>query len=87
MRTHAAGLTVTLPRGRIEVMTAAAASEVLCAPVAAEPARFVGYAVSGCDLAAQEARLGAAGVAYVRGPWGVVVPAAEAMGTAIVFVR
>ncbi|WP_293865891.1 VOC family protein [uncultured Alsobacter sp.] len=84
---NSAGVAVPLPRGRIEVMTGAAASWVLGAPVGEEPPRFVGFSVAGTDVAAMESRLAAARIPCRPGPWGLVVPAEAAMGTALVFAR
>ena len=84
---NSAGVAVPLPRGRIEVLTGAAAGWVLGDPVPDEPARFVGFTVAGTDPAAQEARLATAGIPCLRGAWGIVVPASAAMGTAVVFAR
>lgn len=82
---NSAGIAVPLPRGRIEVMTGAAAGWVLGGPIVEEPARFVGFSVMGTDVGAMQRRLSAAGVACLSGPWGLVVPAAAASGTALVF--
>lgn len=84
---NSAGVAVPLPRGRIEVLTGAAAGWVLAGPVPDQPGRFVGFTVSGTDAAAQAARLAAAGIPGVQGPCGLVVPASAAMGTAVVFIR
>ena len=84
---NSAGVAVPLPRGRIEVLAGAAAAWVLGERIADEPSRFVGMTVTGTDIDAQQARLETAGIACRLGPWGLVVPQAAALGTAVVFLR
>jgi hypothetical protein len=78
---------VPLPRGRIEVLAGVAASWVLGEGIADAPTRFVGLTVTGTDVQAQQARLEAAGIACIHGPWGLVVPQAAGLGTAVVFLH
>jgi len=82
---NSAGIAVPLPRGRVEVLSGAAATWVTGSALEEDPTRFIGFAVTGCDPARQRQRLSAAGIACHPGPWGLVVPAAAARGTAVLF--
>ncbi|MCP8938190.1 VOC family protein [Alsobacter sp. SYSU M60028] len=82
---NSSGIVVPTPRGAIEVMTGPALAFHLGLGVPETPTRFIGFRVGVADLAAQEARLAAAGIPFDRRPEGLVVGPGAAFGAAIVF--
>jgi catechol 2,3-dioxygenase-like lactoylglutathione lyase family enzyme len=84
--TPEAGLRLPLPRGRLEVMTPAAAAALLGHDAKAqERPHFAGFAVTVPDLGQVEARLSAHGTVHRRDGARLIVSASAALGCAIVF--
>lgn len=83
--TPEAGLRLPLPRGRLEVVTPAAAAALLGHDAKGQRPHFAGFAVTVPDLGQVEARLGAHGIAHRRDGARLIVPARAALGCAIVF--
>lgn len=79
------GLSILLPRGRIDVVTPQAAQPLSGTLASATGAHFAGFAVAVPDLDAVERRLVAEGIEHVREASRIVVPAQEVHGCAIVF--
>ncbi|MDJ1156851.1 VOC family protein [Chelatococcus sp. SYSU_G07232] len=85
MRATSLGVTIGLPRGRIEVLTPAAAAEIYgFAETSAEP-RLIGFAVAVPDLREQARRLGESGIAFLDRGGRLTVPSGRAFGAAITF--
>lgn len=83
--TPEAGLRLPLPRGRLEVLTPAAAAAMLGAESLPDRAGFAGFAVTVPELEPIRSRLTECGVAYDGDGARIVVPAQAAFGCAIVF--
>ncbi len=86
-RANSLGLSFPLPRGRLDVLTPAAAAAVTGDPAWAmlKQPRFVGFSVAVADMAAVAARLGAEKVPFLRIGPRVAVPAKAAFGVTILF--
>lgn len=80
------GLSIPLPRGRIDVLTPQAA-QALSGEVAGagQPARFAGLAVTVADLEVVERRLAAEEIEHIRQIGRIIVPAHAVHGCAVVF--
>jgi catechol 2,3-dioxygenase-like lactoylglutathione lyase family enzyme len=86
-RSSSLGLSFQLPRGRLDVLTPAASAALIGEPSLAglrEP-RFTGFGVTVPDLDRMAALLDAQGIPALRCGPRLVVPAAVAFGTAILF--
>lgn len=78
---------VDLPRGRIDVLDAEAASAIYQTPPDPTPARFLGFCVSVPALEPVAERLHEAGIAFAQGEERIVVPPEAALGCVIAFER
>ncbi|HEV2509644.1 VOC family protein [Bosea sp. (in: a-proteobacteria)] len=83
--TPEAGLQLTLPRGRLEVLTPQAAAARLDGESRQEQARFAGFAVAVPELEPIRSRLVERGVAHRMDGARIIVPAQAAFGCAIQF--
>jgi hypothetical protein len=87
LQSTSSGVTVTTPRGDIQVMAPAAFRDHfgIAAPDVAAGARIAALRLLSSDLAATEASLASGGFAPVRHMGRLVVPPAQALGAALVF--
>jgi len=85
--TAEAGLRLPLPRGRLEVLTPAAAAAMLKGASGQRQAHFAGFAVTVPDLEPVRQRLAERDIAHSREGARLVVPASAAFGCAIIFER
>jgi catechol 2,3-dioxygenase-like lactoylglutathione lyase family enzyme len=76
---------VDLPRGRIDVLDAEAASAIYQTPPDPTPARFLGFCVTVAALEPVAERLREAGIAFAQGEERLVVPPDSAFGCVIAF--
>jgi catechol 2,3-dioxygenase-like lactoylglutathione lyase family enzyme len=86
-RSSSLGLSFSLPRGRLDVLTPQACAALIGDPSLAalrEP-RFTGFCVTVRDLGRTAARLQAQGIPALRVGPRIVVPASAAFGTAMLF--
>lgn len=86
VRAGSGALGIATARGRLAVLTPSAFAARFGAPPAgpAEP-HFAAFRIAGVDIAAQAARLSAAGIPHRAAGGAVQVPAAAALGVAIEF--
>jgi catechol 2,3-dioxygenase-like lactoylglutathione lyase family enzyme len=87
LQSTSAGITVTTPRGDIQVVTPAAFADYfgVAAPNVAAGARLAALRLVSSDMAATEQALSAGGVSAVRRMNRLVVPQDQALGAALVF--
>ncbi|AMJ60121.1 hypothetical protein AXW83_07240 [Bosea sp. PAMC 26642] len=76
---------VDLPRGRVDVLDAEAASAIYQTSPEPTPARFLGFCVTVPALEPVAERLRAAGVPFAQGEERLIVPAEAALGCVIAF--
>lgn len=76
---------VDLPRGRIDVLDAEAASAIYQTPPDPTPARFLGFCVTVAALEPVAERLRDAGIPFAQGEERLVVPPEAALGCVIAF--
>lgn len=80
-----AGLTIQTPRGQIEVLTAPAIASLYGEEVSDDPAQLIGFRIAVPDLEAIAERLAEEEIGFHEWRGRLVVPAAEAFGTMLVF--
>lgn len=80
-----AGLTITTPRGQIEVLTQAAIAFLYGVEISDEPAGLVGYRIAVSDLEAVAERLAEEEIPFHERMGRLVVSPADAFGTMLVF--
>jgi hypothetical protein len=82
-----AGITVTTPRGEIQVMAPRAYADHfgIAAPDVAEGGRLAALRLVSSDLTATDASLSAGGLSPIRHMGRLVVPSDQALGAALVF--
>lgn len=80
-----AGLTIQTPRGQIEVLTAPAVASLYGEQISDDPAHLVGFRIAVPDLEAIAERLAEEDIGFHEWRGRLVVPAAEAFGTMLVF--
>ncbi len=87
LKSNSMGITASLPRGRIDILTPQAAAALLGSSplLTVRDTRFVGLVVAVDDIAALKNHLSGQGVRFVEIAGRVVVPASSMLGTAIAF--
>ena len=87
LKSNSMGITASLPRGRIDILTPQAAAAMLGASplLTVRDTRFVGLVVAVDDTAALKNHLSGQGVRFVEIAGRVVVPSSTMLGTAIAF--
>ncbi|AZO77189.1 MULTISPECIES: VOC family protein [unclassified Bosea (in: a-proteobacteria)] len=83
--TAEAGLRLSLPRGRLEVLTSEAARALLDGESRQQKAHFAGFAVTVPELDPVRSRLAERNIPHRHEGARIVVPASTALGCAIVF--
>jgi catechol 2,3-dioxygenase-like lactoylglutathione lyase family enzyme len=79
------GVFIDTGKGRIELLTPAAASAVLGGRIEGGGPRFIGYRIGTDDLAKAATALRAGGIGVAERGRFLVVPAPEALGVAVIF--
>jgi catechol 2,3-dioxygenase-like lactoylglutathione lyase family enzyme len=82
-----AGVTVTTPRGEIQVVTPAAFADLfgLAAPDVSEGGRLAALRLTSSDMTATQASLSSGGFGPIRRMGRLIVPPDQALGAALVF--
>lgn len=87
LKSNSMGVSASLPRGRIDILTPQSASALLGAPDLLKLSNpcFAGFVVTVPDMAALRAHLRGQGVPFGEVAGRIVVPASEMLGVAIAF--
>jgi hypothetical protein len=87
LQSSSAGITVTTPRGEIQVVTSAAFSDLfgIAAPDVTQSARLAGLRLISSDMNATQASLSSGAFSPIRRMGRLIVPPDQALGAALVF--
>jgi hypothetical protein len=87
LQSTSAGITVTTPRGDIQVVTPSAFADLFgtAAPDVSNGARLAAFRLVSSDMKAAAASLSSGGFAPIQRMGRLVVPADQALGAALVF--